>query len=79
MVDPDDQGSSSPEASVNTYQSTWHLIQEDSQVQDMIMKMGLCLLLHEQQLSEYDDGNLFWSNLNSKSFNMIHCITFALY
>lgn len=37
----------------------------------MIMKMGLGLLLREQQLSEYDDGNLFWSSLKSKSFNMI--------
>jgi hypothetical protein len=52
MVDPDDQGSSSSEALENMYQTTWHLIQEDGQVQDMIMKMGLGLLLHEQQLSE---------------------------
>jgi len=59
MVDPDNQGSSSSEASVNTYQTTWHLIQEDSQFHVMIMKVGLGLLLHEQQLSEYDDGNLF--------------------
>jgi hypothetical protein len=57
-VDPDDQDSSSSEASVNIYQTTWHLIQEDSQVQYMIMKMGLGLLLHEQQLSEYGEGNL---------------------
>jgi len=79
MVDPDDQGSSSSEALVITYQTTWHLILEDRQVQDMIMKMGLGLLLHEQQLFEYDDVNLFWSSLKSKSFNMIHCIIFALY
>lgn len=59
MVVPDDQGSSSSEALVNTYQTTWHLILEDRQVQDMIMKMGLGLLLHEQQLFEYDDVNLF--------------------
>jgi hypothetical protein len=59
MVDPDDQGSSSSEALVNTYQTTWHLILEDRQVQDMMMKMGLGLLLHEQQLYEYDDANLF--------------------
>lgn len=59
MVDPDDQGSSSSEALVNTYQTTWHLILEDSQVQYMIMKRGLGLLFHEQQLSEYDDVNLF--------------------
>lgn len=49
----------SSEASVNTYQTTWHLIQEDSHVLVMIMKMGLGKFLHKQQLSEYDVGNLF--------------------
>lgn len=52
-------------SSVHTYQITWGLIQEDSYAQFMIMKTGLGKFLHEQQLSEYDDGNLFWSSVKN--------------